>query len=150
MFSCALPAAAPLAMVNNFIEIRSDLYKLAFTVRRVPSAPADGIGPWRAIITVLSIAGILVNLLVLAFTSDILDDRGVSDDWKKLAIVAIVEHAALLFKFGLAWLIPDVPRSVLATIARDDWTYERARERAAGKPAEEKAPMDTLDEWMFG
>ena len=70
MFAVALPVAPLLALANNLLEFRSDALKMIYVARRIPSAPATGIGTWAGAIRVLSYLGLATNCGCLALTPD--------------------------------------------------------------------------------
>jgi hypothetical protein len=70
LFAAAFPLAAPLSLVCNLIEIRSDAFKLTFNARRPPAVRARNIGPWAAIVTAIVWLSALTNVLVAGLTSE--------------------------------------------------------------------------------
>ena len=52
LFASAFPLCAALSFFCNLIEIRSDIFKLAFVTRRPPATRAANIGTWQSLITV--------------------------------------------------------------------------------------------------
>jgi hypothetical protein len=69
LFAAAFPLAAPLTLLSNLVEIRSDAFGLAFNCRRPPAARARNIGPWSTILTVLVWLSALTNVVVAGLTS---------------------------------------------------------------------------------
>jgi len=47
LFSCVYPLTAPLLLLNNFTEIRTDAYKLCKLFNKPFSAPVANMGVWQ-------------------------------------------------------------------------------------------------------
>ena len=146
MFSPALPGVALLALLNNLVEIRSDAHKLLRLSRRchaLPISPFVGIGAWRRIITLLTCAGIVTNVLLLVYTTDLfdrLDARG----WPQLAIAFIAEHILMALKLLTDWLVPDVPSKVWEEEARWQWMEALRKRRLVGRAADGGDPSPPI------
>lgn len=50
-----LNAAAPLSLIGNFVEIRTDAFKLAFNTRRPHATRCRDTGPWENITAIVSL-----------------------------------------------------------------------------------------------
>ena len=68
MFSSAFPLAPVIAALHNFIELRLDAVKF-LQARRPRYAGAQHIGSWGEVLSFMSWAALLVNVLILVFTS---------------------------------------------------------------------------------
>jgi len=74
MFSVVNPLVPGLAFLNNILEAKTDCFKICVQVKRPTPKHASHIGiAWTTILTGLSIAGVLFNLLILALSSVSLD-----------------------------------------------------------------------------
>ena len=51
LFAAAFPLAAPLSLLCNMIELRSDAFKITYACRRPHSLAARDTGPWEGIVT---------------------------------------------------------------------------------------------------
>lgn len=69
MFACAFPLAPVLALVNNFTEIRAEVYMYTSTVRRGKAEGAANIGTWLPILQIMSVIAIATNCMVMYFSS---------------------------------------------------------------------------------
>jgi len=147
MFSPALPGVALLALLNNLVEIRSDAHKLLRLSRRchaLPISPFVGIGAWRRIITLLTCAGIVTNVLLIVYTTDLFD-RLEARGWPQLAIAFIAEHILLALKLLTDWVVPDVPSKVWEEEARWQWMEDLRKRRLEEKAqAENKRNLAAL------
>lgn len=72
LFVASFPLAPLVAFLNNILEIRVDAHKLVTSFRRPFAVPAQEIGIWLPILEFLSSLTVLVNALIIAFTTDII------------------------------------------------------------------------------
>ncbi|KAJ1361354.1 hypothetical protein KIN20_020575 [Parelaphostrongylus tenuis] len=70
LFVSAFPLAPLFALINNILEMRLDAYKFLVTTQKPVPAQAKNIGIWLGILDVLSKFSVIINALVIAFTSD--------------------------------------------------------------------------------
>ncbi|VDM63108.1 unnamed protein product [Angiostrongylus costaricensis] len=70
LFVSAFPLAPLFAVINNIFEIRLDAYKFLITTQKPVPAQAKNIGVWLSILDVISKFSVIINALVIAFTSD--------------------------------------------------------------------------------
>ena len=61
LFSAAFPMAPILALVNNFVEIRIDAWKLLELNRRAEPSGTEDIGTWMDILDLICNASIVTN-----------------------------------------------------------------------------------------
>eukprot|EP00455_Lapot_gusevi_P038844 TRINITY_DN4353_c0_g2_i6.p1 TRINITY_DN4353_c0_g2~~TRINITY_DN4353_c0_g2_i6.p1 ORF type:complete len:329 (+),score=94.80 TRINITY_DN4353_c0_g2_i6:121-1107(+) len=122
LFGFCWPLAPLLAILNNIIEVRSDVYKLCQGYQRPAIRRVANIGVWHDVFVFMSIAAVVTNFGFLAvhiyvYPSAILPHW---DIIHKLALVVVIEHVVLGLKVLLARIIPDVPRSVQLAVAREE------------------------------
>lgn len=70
LFASAYPMASVVALMANWVEIRSDCFKLARVCRRPRSDRSDGIGVWNSLLSCVVWMSALTNCLIVGFTSD--------------------------------------------------------------------------------
>ncbi|XP_072519154.1 anoctamin-10 [Salminus brasiliensis] len=111
LFSCVYPLTAVLLLLNNITEIRGDAYKICCLFRKPFSPPETGMGVWQAAFELLGFVSVVSNcwLLLLAprvkaFTLD----AGLNTA-TVLVYAILVEHALIIVKLILAFMIPDEP-----------------------------------------
>ena len=78
---------------------------------------AESIGSWMAVFEILSIASVLTNCAIIAFTSSTLQRAFSFDRHERFVFVVALEHAILFLKYAAAKLVPDTPRWVLKATA---------------------------------
>ena len=72
-FSAVCPLAIIIAVVNNFVEIRGDIFKVLKIGNRVIPHRAHGIGPWRVITKGLVGGAIFSNTLIMSQSTEFRD-----------------------------------------------------------------------------
>ncbi|KAA0724532.1 Anoctamin-10 Transmembrane protein 16K [Triplophysa tibetana] len=111
LFSCVYPLTAPLLLLNNLTEIRTDAYKLCKLFNKPFSAPVGNMGVWQAAFEVLSFISVISNCWLLLLSppvKDLTQDAGLSSG-QVLVFAVIVEHVLIGAKMILAFIIPDEP-----------------------------------------
>jgi hypothetical protein len=68
LFVTSFPLAPLLALLNNYLEIRVDAYKLAKEMRRPLPRGAEDIGTWYTILDIMAQVSVITNALVAIFT----------------------------------------------------------------------------------
>eukprot|EP00045_Choanoeca_perplexa_P014447 m.170068 g.170068 ORF g.170068 m.170068 type:complete len:962 (-) comp16678_c0_seq7:1832-4717(-) len=69
MFVPAFSLAPLFAFLNNIFEIRIDAHKLLVDYRRPPGIRAADIGVWFDVLSLISFFAVVINAMVIAFTS---------------------------------------------------------------------------------
>uniref|UniRef100_A0A8C1DWJ0 Anoctamin n=1 Tax=Cyprinus carpio carpio TaxID=630221 RepID=A0A8C1DWJ0_CYPCA len=145
LFSCVYPLTAPLLLLNNLTEIRTDAYKLCKLFNKPFSAPVANMGVWQTAFEVLSFISVMSNcwlLLLSPRVKDLTEDAGLSSS-KVLVIAVIVEHALIMVKMILAFMIPDEPDWV--RIKREQIEYHSMqalkKQRIMRSRVEDKVPL---------
>ena len=87
LFSAAFPIAPLLAIINNFIEVRSDGSKMLDAFRRPWPAGAEDIGSWYPIFQIIGALSIISNAGILSWTMDLLGED--MSSYSRLAIFII-------------------------------------------------------------
>merc|ERR1719261_786837 len=148
MFVTAFPLAPLLAVLNNFVEIRVDAYKLLSVTQRPSPKGAEDIGTWQYILELMSTASVITNSLLICFTGSKFtkmcnpDDDGICQDlpmnypilYWRLALFVVLEHIFMFVKTIVALAIPDVPEDVILQRKRNDnfvakiWRMEQDEE----------------------
>ncbi|XP_056106826.1 anoctamin-10 isoform X2 [Rhinichthys klamathensis goyatoka] len=111
LFSCVYPLTAPLLLLNNLTEIRTDAYKLCKLFNKPFSAPVANMGVWQLAFEVLSFISVVSNcwlLLLSPRVKELTQEAGLSSS-QILVIAVIVEHVLIMAKMILAFMIPDEP-----------------------------------------
>ena len=124
LFASAFPLASALSYVGNLVEIRSDLFKLAFVTRRPRVVKCCDIGPWATVLRIFAYMSVVTNAMLFGFTSNQMrfffpeyfsPMTGEVDPNEGQFVVATVfglEHVILLSVLLVDVCIPEVPNSI--------------------------------------
>ena len=134
LFAPAFPLAAAIALINNYVEARSDTNKMLDGVQRPRYRQAEDIGSWMSAMNAMLFVAVLTNATLIAFVSSQMTTLGIGDPavttpaarWGAVRhwVLAIAfEHIALACKVLIQFLVPDVPDNVARA-------QEQAREHA--------------------
>eukprot|EP00298_Acanthocystis_sp_HF-20_P014547 c20815_g1_i3.p1 GENE.c20815_g1_i3~~c20815_g1_i3.p1 ORF type:complete len:811 (+),score=251.73 c20815_g1_i3:45-2435(+) len=72
LFACAFPLSSFCALINNFVEVRVDGFKLLFGTQRPIYKGAEDIGTWLIVLDFTSILSVISNCAIICFTSGVL------------------------------------------------------------------------------
>jgi hypothetical protein len=122
MFVAAFPLAPLLSLVNNYVEIRVDGWKLCHVYRRPEPRSCEDIGTWYYILEAISYASIFINSALVAFTGT----NTLNYLWVERVWIFIMMSAGLLaLRQVVAFLIPDVPAEVQIQWDRQDYLVDK-------------------------
>lgn len=100
--------------------------------------------------------GVITNCFILGFTSDSFAQANGLSITQRIWVTFIAEHALLLFKIMLAYLIPDVPAEIRREVAKKEWIREcqvaaleaRAQQDISGAEEQRVRRMQAREERM--
>lgn len=110
IFIVALPASCLVALINNFVELKIDGWKLCHVYQRPIPRSAEDIGNWQAVMSIICIVAIVTNAGLICFTMDVLDDWKLSD---RVWIFFCFQWFLIVLQQLIAWLIPDEPNDFI-------------------------------------
>ncbi|KAF0737038.1 hypothetical protein Ae201684P_000140 [Aphanomyces euteiches] len=138
LFVVSFPLTPLLALINNYMEIRVDGFRLLYENRRSRPRSAGSIGLWLEIVEWCTTIAIFTNAYVVVYTSNTFDylktgtqftNDAAIDEYAqatKLLYFIIFVFVMMLFRFFLAQVIPDVPVSVTAQLKRQQFFNNKA------------------------
>jgi len=109
LFVVACPWVPLFALISNVLECFLDEKKLVLLYRRPFPVPAANNEPWDTAFDVFSMIAMVTNTAVVVFTSKSYEDWTHSS---KIILFLGVEHAILLGRLFVEWLLPALPTSV--------------------------------------
>ncbi len=109
LFVSALPFAATFALVSNVVEIKGDAFKLINLHQRPVPKGCEDIGTWQDIFLVISVAAVVTNAGLTAFTMDVLDDYS---EALRFWIFILFQWVCFSLQFFIMAIIPDVPEEI--------------------------------------
>ncbi|KAF0688930.1 Aste57867_19534 [Aphanomyces stellatus] len=160
LFVVSFPLTPVLAFINNYMEIRVDGFRLLFENRRSRPRSAGSIGMWLQIVEWYTTIAIFTNAYVVVWTSNTFDYLKAENKFKlnpeardeyanltKLYAFVIFIGIMMIVRFFLAQAIPDVPKSVIAQIKRQQFFNNKAVFRMADDVVSKYVPSkhDTFD-----
>lgn len=112
LFSVVWPLTACSFLINNWIELRSDLVKIFIECQRPAPFRADSIGPWLDSLSFLTWLGsITTAALVYLFSNDGLGPDGTPaaiKGWALLLTIFLSEHIYLVVRLGVRLAISKI------------------------------------------
>jgi hypothetical protein len=141
IFIVALPISCLLSVINNYIEVKVDGWKLLNVHQRPIPKGAEDIGNWQSVFTLISIIAIVTNAGLICFTMDVL--RGfslVSRIW----IFFTFQWLLIALQQLIAFIIPDEPYLVQVQLARQKHIVAKVIDHVPDEE-EEEVNTDTED-----
>ncbi|KAJ3298545.1 hypothetical protein HK104_010600 [Borealophlyctis nickersoniae] len=130
LFSVAWPLAPLASFVNNFIELRSDAFKIAKATRRPVPQRADNIGPWLRILILVSWLGsITTSSITLLYRKWDPNTPATAQSQSRFPYIVlgviIVEHLYFLISFITSQAISSVPHQGAERRKRAEFEVKR-------------------------
>jgi hypothetical protein len=121
LFSIIWPLAPLTALINNFIELKSDLWKLCFHCRRPNPSRTEDIGPWLNFLQLLSWSSTITNmsLVVLFFNWSFIP----TPLWVDLIFIIIFEHLYFLVRHTLKATLCAPSEDTTEQIENEEFEY---------------------------
>lgn len=128
MFIAGFPLATVMSLINNYVEIRVDAWKLCHVCRRPEPRSCEDIGTWGTILEVVSYASIFVNSAIVAFTTTI----AVNYTWaQRIWIFILMASGLFAIRLTIGWLIPDMPVEVGIQLERQEYITRKVCDNVA-------------------
>jgi len=125
LFAATFPIAPLLAVLNNIVEIRTDAFKLLTSYPRPRYRGAQNIGTWYNILEFLGIIAVMTNTALIGLSFEVIRQAAGNNDYATLGIIIFMEHVILALKFGIAYLIPDLPGWIVKKLAYQEYIKEQ-------------------------
>eukprot|EP00698_Gefionella_okellyi_P025917 TRINITY_DN9691_c0_g2_i1.p1 TRINITY_DN9691_c0_g2~~TRINITY_DN9691_c0_g2_i1.p1 ORF type:complete len:1870 (-),score=435.08 TRINITY_DN9691_c0_g2_i1:22-5631(-) len=134
LFASAFPLASLIALASNMVEMRGNLFNLAWTTQRPFPNPVETIGSWYQVMYIMSIIAIITNCGLIAVGTTQLDVYvRTSSTLAPILAVAVLEHIFMLLKFALGAFIPDEPEWVRNKVKEETMRLEAAARKLTQK-----------------
>jgi hypothetical protein len=122
LFVTALPLAAPLALICNISEVKSDAIKMCYLHQRPLPVMVEDIGAFQGIYTLITLAAVISNSALMKFTMTVMDDVNNDTQWWIFIGFQWVVFAILIFA---QYVIPDESDDIGIQKARTDWLVSK-------------------------
>ncbi|CAM9545997.1 unnamed protein product [Ectocarpus sp. 8 AP-2014] len=110
LFVVAFPLAPLLALANNYVEARSDAFKLLTQMQRPVPRGAEDIGSWQGVFTTISCIAVVTNsALICLIYEDLVGEYSLAT---RLWLFILFQWVAFIFMAGLGATVPDMPEDV--------------------------------------
>ncbi|KAM8962195.1 anoctamin-8 isoform 2-T2 [Pelodytes ibericus] len=126
LFSSAFPLAAVCALINNIIEIRSDAFKLCSGFQRPFGRRVEGIGQWQNVMEAMGVIAIIVNCYLIGQCGQLQRLIPWLGPESAIIFIVVLEHFALLLKYIIHVVIPDIPGWVAEEMAKLEYQRREA------------------------
>lgn len=140
LFSSAFPPAALCAVLNNFVEIRSDAFKLAYVCQRPFGQRVPNIGTWLNCIEYMGYMAVIVNCVLIGLSGQVHRMFPDMTATQTILLIVVLEHVMLCIRFLITCAIPELPNWLATEMAK----VEFAR-REAGKITATASPSPSED-----
>lgn len=120
LFASVYPEAVYLCILNNYIEIRTDAYRIINIYRRNCLEPAESIGLWELAFSGMTYVAIISNV-ALIFQADGVWEyfMGIFENDVSVILLAVfVEHLFIGGRYLLMAWIPDQPFEIVENLAK--------------------------------
>ncbi|KAF9937668.1 Anoctamin-5 [Mortierella alpina] len=138
LFVTSFPVAPAFALINNWIDIRMEAFRLLTQYRRPIAFRAQDIGMWELIMEFVSFTSVITNAAIIAFSSLWVKQNifikvlHANADGELLAarlgFILVFEHVVYLFKIILRAAIPNVPLTIKLAVQRSKYMTRVANE----------------------
>jgi hypothetical protein len=109
LFIASFPLASIMSLVSGYVEIRVDAWKLCQICRRPEPMGCEDIGTWQTILELMSLASVLSNAALIAYTSTINEDYSwTTRNWIFFGVVILCIGG----KSFIDLIVPDEPKDV--------------------------------------
>jgi len=141
-FLAALPVSAMFAFLNNFVEIRSDAYKLMKNHQRPRPAGAQDIGSWGAIFSVVTTICVVTNAGLIVFTMEVLK---MYSDMTRMWVFIGFQWALFTLQYIIEKIIPDEPLEVGIQVQRADFLNAKILQKQKDDDDGQEARMKAME-----
>ncbi|KAG0373041.1 Anoctamin-7, partial [Mortierella sp. AD032] len=138
LFVTSFPVAPAFALINNWIDLRMEAFRLLSQYRRPIAFRAQDIGMWEKIMEFISFTSVITNAAIIAFSSLWIKQNlfikylNAHKDEELLAaqlgFILVFEHVVFLFKIILRAAIPNVPLTIKLAVQRSKYMTRVANE----------------------
>lgn len=125
LFASAYPLASSLSILANWIEIRSDAFKLAYVCQRSFTFRQSSLGMWKTLLSCVIWSSALTNCLIAGFTSHQLvyyfdggDNAASKSSYTPTFVIFGLEHVLIVLGLLIYAVVPAVPERIQEELER--------------------------------
>ncbi|CAM9118497.1 unnamed protein product [Ectocarpus sp. 13 AM-2016] len=140
LFVVAFPLAPLLALANNYVEARSDAFKLLTQMQRPVPRGAEDIGSWQGVFTTISCIAVVTNsALICLIYEDLVGEYSLAT---RLWLFILFQWVAFIFMAGLGATVPDVPEDVTIQQQRTTFLSSKMVDKVADEMDDDMQKID--------
>ena len=144
LFSPVWPLVPLSFLINNWIELRSDFFKICNECKRPTPVRTDSIGPWIESLELLSWLGSISSAaLVFLFSDDYASSTTNTKGWALLLVIFFSEHLYILVRYAIGAVIGSLD---LPNIHKERTDRYLMRKRYFDSALKEGASKEELDD----
>ena len=150
-FALSFPAAAIIGLVINLFHINFLYFSFTDHLKRRPSVERGSIGVWNNIFIFMSFTSLVINIAILMFSSDGLEellDQTKSFDFNNpinvITALIIAEHIIFLVKFLITIFVADKPAWVKSYLYEQEYKKQLDDERSKKKMLKKLNKMNNM------
>lgn len=133
LFSSVYPMAAFWAVLNNILELKTDAFKLCRVYQRPRVKRVGSIGVWQGAFELLGAVAVMTNCALLCLSPRLRPLAPAASPVEWVLLFVLLEHAILLSKMALMWLVPDEPLWVRQALEKINYQSKLALKNERGK-----------------
>ncbi len=134
IFIVGLPISTLVCLINDYLEIRVDGWKLLTVYQRPIPRPAQDIGTWQTVFTLIATIAVITNAGLISFTMNTLEDYTLTF---KIWVFFAFQFALISLQQIVAYVIPDEPHDVTIQIARHHFIESKVIDKVPDDDVEE-------------
>ncbi len=131
MFVSAFPLCTMLALVNNYVQLRVDAWRLCQGTQRPDPKSAQNIGKWQNVLELTGVVSVFTNSGLISFTGQFVEGY----EWPvRVWIFFLMSSFILAIKYLVAAIIPDTPYEIIIQQERNVYYLEKVIENRKDIP----------------
>lgn len=129
IFATIFPLGFVFVLLDAIIVLRVEIVRYLYLMRRAPARQVESIGGWRPAIQFILIAAAVTNCALVCFSTRSLEQWFTANDSQtaRLTIFIATEHIVVFLVFGVEFLIPDEPMSILRIKALQKYLVRKSK-----------------------
>lgn len=146
LFTATSPWVCFAWLAGAFLELKVDRDNLLQSCQRPMPTRTKNNEPWDTTFELFGFAAATTNIFLAVFATE---EYSGLDTMEKLKAFAYYEHAVLLARFAVSWLLPVVPRGVATLKLKQDALVHRVLENVKVEDVQERGLFRDLKNSAF-
>mmetsp|Transcript_35625 Transcript_35625/g.44960 ORF Transcript_35625/g.44960 Transcript_35625/m.44960 type:complete len:172 (+) Transcript_35625:19-534(+) len=146
LFVSAMPLTPLFGLINNWVEIRADAFKLMYVFQRPQPKRAQDIGTWMVIFQIMNVLSVISNSAIICFVMENVFSENVLLS-TKLWIFILMNSLLLSMMFLLQISVRDVPAAVTLQLRRTDHIVSKLIARIADEDEDNFKLLENISDF---